>query len=96
MCHTTPFPDSLSGTLDFCQQTDYYQTMRTKDLPKPTLDDLASELITLRSYIIGLAGKDSEGEYRPEFVERILNASKEPATESFTSAHDFLSRLRTA
>lgn len=59
-----------------------------------TVQDLANELISLRSYIIGLAGKDEEGEYRPEFVERVLSASRDRDVERFTTAKDFVDRLR--
>jgi hypothetical protein len=33
-----------------------------------TITDLQQEVGLLRSFVIGLAGKDREGKYRPEFV----------------------------
>lgn len=58
--------------------------------------DLWTELTALRSVVIGLVGKDKEGEYRPEFVERVLAASKENADMRFTSSEDFLAQLKQA
>ena len=55
---------------------------------------LQQELIRLRSLVIGLAGVDEEGAYRPEFVEQTLNASEEKAQHTFTDSDSFLRHLR--
>lgn len=68
--------------------------MRTKTAKNnPTIKELSAEVNMLRSFVIGLAGRDPEGEYRPEFVGKVLESAKEPATDEFVSAKDFLSRL---
>ncbi|MDP2593423.1 MAG: hypothetical protein Q8P52_02105 [bacterium] len=66
-----------------------------KNVKSPTLKKLSREVSMLRSLVIGMAGKDSEGEYRPEFVEEMLEESETsvPLYE-FSSARDFLNRLK--
>ncbi|OGZ33875.1 MAG: hypothetical protein A3I88_01150 [Candidatus Portnoybacteria bacterium RIFCSPLOWO2_12_FULL_39_9] len=54
---------------------------------------LQKEIEFLRSLIIGLIGKEKEGEYKPEFVEKVLKASREKATYSFKDKKAFLSQL---
>ena len=48
-----------------------------------------------RSFIIGTVGIDSEGTYRPEFVEDVLtvSANARPVRE-FLNPNDFLRRIR--
>ncbi len=55
--------------------------------------DLEQELVSLRSLVIGLIGKDEEGSYRPEFVEQTLKAAQDPILYTF-SPKDFAKRLR--
>lgn len=55
--------------------------------------DLQNEVILLRSFVIGIAGKDKEGEYKPEFVNRIFNALKEKSEFKFTDSKNFLTQL---
>lgn len=57
------------------------------------ITDLQQEVSLLRSFVIGLAGKDREGKYRPEFVRRTLQALKEKATKRFLNPKAFLSDL---
>ena len=52
------------------------------------------ELVRLRSLMIGLAGTDEEGVYRPEFVARTLEAAREIPTHAFTDPATFLQQLR--
>jgi len=69
--------------------------MPTRTQPQPSnLDELRDEITVIRSFVIGLAGRDPEGNYRPEFVERILKASREKATKEFKSAESFLDDLK--
>ena len=68
-------------------------TMRMKEATN--IKDLAQEVSTLRSFVIGLAGKDSEGEYRPEFVEKVLKSSADKPTGTFRNANEFLVKLNT-
>jgi hypothetical protein len=66
--------------------------MSTKTLEKEILK-LKKEVAQLRSLIIGQAGKDHEGDYRPEFVERILIAAKERPIYTFSGKDSFLKLL---
>lgn len=51
---------------------------------------ITRELRLLRSFMIGLAGRDPEGNYRPEFVERVLKAADEPVIYTFKDSASFL------
>ncbi len=59
-----------------------------------TLEKIQEELDLLRSAIIGVVGKDSEGEYRPAFVRRVLQRAKTSAHYTFTSSEDFLALFK--
>lgn len=58
------------------------------------LSSLEKEIQQLRSFVIGIAGKDPEGDYKPEFVDEILNARSEKASYVFHDASSFLAELR--
>ena len=58
------------------------------------LKSVKREVSILRSFAIGLAGKDPEGEYRPEFVREILQARGERADYVFRGKSSFLAELR--
>jgi hypothetical protein len=61
------------------------------------LDDLTLEVRLLRSAVIGLiAERDPEGEYRPEFVRRILKARKESPTFTYQGKNSLLKQLKNA
>ncbi len=62
---------------------------------RPTLKALANEVSLIRSFVIGMSGKDPEGAYRPEFVEGILRISA-PAVphREFLGPGEFLRRIR--
>lgn len=55
---------------------------------------LQKEVEFLRSFVIGTIGKDSEGEYKPEFVKRILKANQEKQKFAFKDEKTFLSQIR--
>lgn len=59
-----------------------------------TITQLKKEVHLLRSFVIGFAGKDREGGYRPEFVERILRASEERPVHTLEGRDTFLSQLK--
>jgi hypothetical protein len=61
---------------------------------KPKFAKLEAELKLLRSFLIGMAGKDKEGNYRPEFVEKALKAAQEKEQFTFKNATDFLTLLK--
>jgi len=51
---------------------------------------LKQEIELLRSAVIGIIGKDLEGEYRPEFVKSTFEALKRKPTRRFVSSKQFL------
>ena len=73
-------------------------TKKRQNKLKKKIEDLEFEIAMLRSAIIGLSWeKDSEGEYKPEFVERILALTKKKQkTSVFTTGKDFLKEIRKA
>jgi len=58
------------------------------------ISSIQKEIELLRSFIIGIAGKDEEGEYKPEFVKRILKAPQEKPKYTFRNKQDFITQLR--
>ena len=67
--------------------------MTTKALDKKT-KALEMEVELLRSFVIGQAGKDPEGEYNPDFVKRALKAAKENPKYEFKDPDSFLKHIR--
>jgi len=69
--------------------------MRQKTLEKLNQNsfNLKEEISTLRSFIIGILGKDQEGEYRPEFIRKVLKAAREKAVFAFKNKGDFLKQV---
>jgi|CXWL01.1.fsa_nt_gi hypothetical protein len=55
---------------------------------------LKKEVAMLRSLAVSLVGRDAEGEYRPEFVEKILRSPVQKTLKKFTTATAFLKELR--
>lgn len=60
---------------------------------KSSVLELEKEVELLRSYVIGTAGKDSEGSYRPEFVEKVLRSLNDEVVYEFKNSKDFLNIL---
>ncbi len=58
------------------------------------IENLTKEVQNLRSFVIGLIGKDREGKYRPAFVKKIMNMAKEPSDFVFKDKTSFLSQLQ--
>lgn len=54
---------------------------------------LAEEMKMLRSLVVSLVGRDSEGEYRSDFVRKALHARKLQPTRRFVSKKVFLAEL---
>ena len=63
---------------------------------KKSARSLAQEVALLRSSVISLIGKDSEGTYRPEFVRATLRAAAEKPQRRFRGAKVFLSDIEKA
>lgn len=55
---------------------------------------LQKEVELLRSFVIGRIGKDSEGEYRPAFVRKVMKALSEPSKYEFVNEVSFLQHLK--
>jgi len=61
---------------------------------RTNVSQLRHEVQRLRSFVIGFAGKDPEGNYRPEFVRKILRAARENPRHTFKGAKSFLKGLQ--
>ncbi len=70
-----------------------YQKALRKYPPLDTLDLLKQEVELLRSLVISVVGKDKEGEYRPEFVKRILKSARSKPKYTYKDSKTFLSQL---
>jgi len=57
---------------------------------------LKQEVLLLRSAIVGLVGKDKEGEYRPELVKSVLSSLDRKSTHTFTDVASFLEDVKKA
>jgi hypothetical protein len=55
---------------------------------------LKKEIAMLRSLAVSLVGRDTEGEYRPEFVEKVLRTTPQKSLKKFTTPAAFLRELR--
>lgn len=58
-----------------------------------TLELLKQEVELLRSLVISTVGKDKEGEYRPEFIRKILRLTKSKPKHIYKDSKTFLSQL---
>ena len=61
---------------------------------EPQISKLEREIKLLRSFLIGIAGKDKEGNYRPDFVKKVLKAAKEKERFTFKNKSSFLNHLQ--
>lgn len=55
---------------------------------------LTGEVKTLRSFVIGIIAKDQEGEYKEEFIKRVLKNSKEKTGFLFKDSRSFLKQIQ--
>lgn len=58
------------------------------------VEKLCKEVGVLRSFLIGMAGKDREGNYNPKFVDRVLKLSQSDHEYIFENREKFLEQLR--
>ena len=58
-----------------------------------TATKLLSEVRLLRSAVIGLVGRDSEGAYRSSFIQSALKKAAQKPTRKFADAESFLKEL---
>ena len=54
---------------------------------------LRQEIMLLRSFVIGLAGKDPEGKYKASFVKKMFRALQEKPRFVFKTKADFLKHI---
>jgi len=59
-----------------------------------SLSKLREEIKSLRSFVIGVLGKDREGEYSPEFIHKTLKATQEKADFTFKNKKEFLKQIK--
>ena len=52
------------------------------------------EMQQMRSLLIGMLGRDEEGEYRPAFVRKVLRAAKEKPTQTFRGRGSLLAAIK--
>jgi len=57
---------------------------------------IQQDLELLKSFVIGTAGKDREGSYRPKAVKKILKALQDKSKHTFEGADSFLRQLQEA
>lgn len=58
------------------------------------ISDIKNEMGMLRSFIIGVLAQDQEGEYRPEFVKKILRLSGKKVDITFKDSESFLKQVQ--
>ena len=57
------------------------------------ISQLEMENRFLRSFVIGVLGKDKEGNYRPDFVKKIIKKTEEEGEFCFCGGKDFMEKL---
>lgn len=57
---------------------------------------LKQEVKLLRSAIIGIIGKDLDGEYNPKFVKEVLSELDRKPTKRFVNSKQFLEEIKKA
>ncbi|MDD4989747.1 MAG: hypothetical protein PHW31_00325 [Candidatus Pacebacteria bacterium] len=58
------------------------------------ISQLQMENRFLRSFVIGILGKDKEGNYRPDFVKKIIKKTEEEGEFCFCGSEDFMKKIR--
>ena len=61
---------------------------------RQTTKRIQEELHLLRSFIIGMIGKDREGAYHPKFVRRVQKSLQEKPSHVFQNEKSFLKDIR--
>lgn len=69
-------------------------TQKTLEKLNRNISKLQEEIGTLRSFIIGVLGKDKEGKYRPDFVRKVFKAASEDTSFTFRNKETFLKKIR--
>jgi len=58
------------------------------------ISQLQAENMFLRSFVIGVLGKDKEGNYKPDFIKNIKRKVEEDGEFCFCNSKDFIKNLR--
>ncbi|MBI2676766.1 MAG: hypothetical protein HYX21_02340 [Candidatus Yanofskybacteria bacterium] len=58
------------------------------------ISTIKREMGIMRSLVIGMLGRDEEGEYNPVFVRKILRAAKEKPTHTFNGCGSLLEAIK--
>ena len=58
------------------------------------LENIQNEIRNLRSLVMGIVGKDKEGQYKPNFIKRVLRAGSQSARYGFTDKKSFIAHLK--
>lgn len=66
----------------------------TKSSTLNEVTQLRHEVSALRSLVIGMVGKDKEGNYHPAAVREIIEASLEPASYRYSGKGSLLKQLK--
>jgi hypothetical protein len=59
-----------------------------------SISRLQAETKFLRSFAIGVLGKDQEGEYSPDFINKILKSAEKDGKFTFHDKNSFLKKLQ--
>lgn len=68
--------------------------MTTLEKTRRTVEELKKEVKQLRSFVVSVAGKDPEGDYRPEFIKRVKQASAEKFIYEYTGPNSLIKLLK--
>lgn len=66
---------------------------RPRKIKQNELINLKREVGLLRSFMVSIAGEDSEGNYKPEFVRAMLEAAQEKPEFTYKDTQSFLDAL---
>ncbi len=69
-------------------------TQKTIEKLNQEVSVLKREVKSLRSLIAGIIKKDREGEYRPEFVKKVLRLSKKEGNFKFQNSKSFIEQIK--
>lgn len=69
-------------------------TQKTLERLNRNISELQKEIGTLRSFVIGVLGRDKEGTYRPDFVRKVLKTASEKGSFAFRNREAFLKKVR--
>lgn len=72
----------------------FYLATNTQTKINKEFNILKQEVRSLRSFNISMPGQDTEGEYRPELVKELVQASAEKSNYIYTGAGSLLKQIK--